>query len=192
MLGFGKREKILLAGIELFSTRGLENTTLAAIQANAGIALNTFYKYFRDKEQLANEIYRGMSGSLERALNLGTVEQESPRARFHELWAQMADFHKTYPQVIAFLESQHLEAYLDADSRGLPRIPQPITDLIGRLQQEKMAKDAPAIILAAIVWGSFVELVKLRPLPHLPLSEEELRHAEECTWDAIRPIGGLR
>ena len=29
--------------------------TLAAIQANAGIALNTFYKYFRDKEQLAND-----------------------------------------------------------------------------------------------------------------------------------------
>ena len=176
MLGFGKREQILVAGIELFSTRGLENTTLAAIQANAGIAPNTFYKYFRDKEQLANEIYQGMSGSLERALNLATVEQESPRTQFHQLWAQMADFQKTYPQVIAFL--------------GLSRIPQPITDLIDRLQQEKMAKDSPAITLAAIVWGSFVELVKLRSLPRLSLSEEDLAHAEECTWDAIRTIGG--
>ena len=165
--------------------------TLAAIQANAGIALNTFYKYFRDKEQLANEIYQGMSGSLDRALDLATVDQESPRMQFHQLWAQMADFQKTYPRVIGFLESQHLGAYLDADSRGLPRIPQPITDLIGRLHQEKMAKDLPAVILAAIVWGSFVELVKLRSLPHLPLSEEDLAHAEESTWDAIRTSGGV-
>ncbi len=189
MLGFSKRERILVAGVKLFSTRGLENTTLAAIQASAGVAVNTFYKYFRDKEQLANEIYRGVSESLETTLNLATIDGEGPRAQFHGLWVRMAAFHEEYPQVIAFLESQRLEAYLDADSRALPRIPQPITDLIDRLHQEKMAKDAPAVILAAIVWGSFVELVKLRSLEHLSLSEEDLRAAEECTWNAIRTMG---
>ena len=160
LFGVNKREKILLAGLELFSARGFENITLSEIQANAGIAIATFYRHFRSKEQLVNEIYRDLRRLLETKLATALSEEESARVQFRELWAQMVVFHREYPGVIAFLENRHHGTYLDEHSRTLEHIPRPIVALMEDMRRGRTAKNASPIVLAAVVWGTFVELIK--------------------------------
>ena len=99
----------------------------------------------------------------------------------------MIHFDREHPDVVGFLEHRHHGAYLDETSRPLERVPQPIVDLVERLQREHAIRQnvAPAI-LAAIVWGTFVELVKLDSQGRLSLTPSRLEGAEECIWDAIR------
>jgi len=183
-----KRENILLAGLKLFTARGFENITLSEIQANAKVTIATFYRHFGNKEQLVNEIYRDMRHLLKSKLAAALSEGESVRVQYRELWAQMMAFERQYPGVISFLENRHHGAYLDEHSRVLQRIPPPIVALMDHMHRDRATKNASPILLAAVVWGTFIELIKLRSQEHLSLSEEELWVAEECTWDAIRAI----
>lgn len=58
--GAGKRETILAAALEEFSARGFADTRLDDVAKRAGVAKGTIYLYFRDKQDLFQELVRGM------------------------------------------------------------------------------------------------------------------------------------
>jgi AcrR family transcriptional regulator len=51
------RSLILETALELFTTRGYEETTMRAIAEKAGVALGNTYYYFRSKEHLIQAFY---------------------------------------------------------------------------------------------------------------------------------------
>ena len=184
-----QREKILAAALQLFAKRGFENTTVPQIKSNARVGLSTFYKYFRNKEELLNAIYRELRCKLEDCLDVPLHAGDTPRRQFHDLWIEMVNFDRDFPSAIGFLEHRHHGAYLDNESEPLERVPWPITDLLDRLGRENAIKDVPRMVLAAVAWGTFVELVKLDCQGRLTLSDEVLQAAEDCIWDAIHSPG---
>jgi AcrR family transcriptional regulator len=64
-----RREAILAAALEEFSTRGFEATRLDDVAKRAKIAKGTIYLYFRDKESLFQELIRDMLTPI-----IGTVK----------------------------------------------------------------------------------------------------------------------
>lgn len=48
----GARERIVLAGLDLFTEQGYDETTVAQIAARAGITKSTFFRHFPDKREL--------------------------------------------------------------------------------------------------------------------------------------------
>jgi AcrR family transcriptional regulator len=48
----GARERIVLAGVDLFAEQGYDATTVAQIAERAGITKSTFFRYFPDKREL--------------------------------------------------------------------------------------------------------------------------------------------
>jgi AcrR family transcriptional regulator len=64
-----RRETILAAALDEFSSRGFEAARLEDVARRAGIAKGTIYLYFRDKESLFQELIRTMLTPL-----VGTIE----------------------------------------------------------------------------------------------------------------------
>ena len=64
-----RRDAILYAALDEFSTRGFEAARLDDVARRAGIAKGTIYLYFRDKESLFQELIRTMLTPL-----VGTIE----------------------------------------------------------------------------------------------------------------------
>src|SRR5262245_26581373 len=66
----GRREHILQAALEEFSAHGFEAARLDDMARRAGVAKGTIYLYFRDKEELFQELVRShispVVGALER------------------------------------------------------------------------------------------------------------------------------
>src|SRR5436309_9490612 len=58
--GAERRDAILSAALDEFSTRGFEAARLDDVARRAGIAKGTIYLYFRDKESLFQELIRTM------------------------------------------------------------------------------------------------------------------------------------
>jgi AcrR family transcriptional regulator len=64
-----RREAILAAALDEFSTQGFEAARLDDVAKRAGVAKGTIYLYFRDKETLFQELIRAMLTPL-----IGTIE----------------------------------------------------------------------------------------------------------------------
>ncbi len=64
-----RREVILAAALDEFSTRGFEATRLDDVAKRAKIAKGTIYLYFRDKESLFQELIRDMLTPI-----IGTIQ----------------------------------------------------------------------------------------------------------------------
>jgi AcrR family transcriptional regulator len=62
--GAERREAILSAALDEFSTRGFQAARLDDVAKRAGIAKGTIYLYFRDKESLFQELVRAMLAPL--------------------------------------------------------------------------------------------------------------------------------
>lgn len=57
-----KKEALLKAGYDLFTTKGFNDTAISDITKEAGVAKGTFYLYFKDKKDLLDEIVFEKSG----------------------------------------------------------------------------------------------------------------------------------
>src|ERR1700757_5435712 len=77
----GARERLQAAALELFATRGFEQTTAAEIAQAVGLTERTFFRHFADKrevlfygqEQFLQVFADGMGGAPAGASPLGVV-----------------------------------------------------------------------------------------------------------------------
>jgi AcrR family transcriptional regulator len=69
----GKREAILLAALEEFSTRGFASARLEGVAHRAGVAKGTIYLYFRDKQTLFQELVRAELSPVVAALEAAPI-----------------------------------------------------------------------------------------------------------------------
>lgn len=80
------RERILNVASDLFTSQGINATSVDTIVDKAGIAKVTLYKYFKSKEQLILEYLREYDGKLWARLSAVTARKEdSPRNRLSAL-----------------------------------------------------------------------------------------------------------
>lgn len=72
------REHILGVASDLFSSRGINATSVDTIVAEAGVAKVTLYKYFKSKEQLILEYLRQYDDKLWKRLSERTTSLDKP------------------------------------------------------------------------------------------------------------------
>ena len=84
----GARERIMLAGLDLFTDQGYDETTVAQIVERAGITKSTFFRHFPDKrellaagqETLSRLLAEGIAAAPASATPLGAVAAGLERA----------------------------------------------------------------------------------------------------------------
>lgn len=59
-----KRESLLNTAFELFTTKGINNTSISDIVERAGVAKGTFYLYFKDKYDINNKLIMHKANQL--------------------------------------------------------------------------------------------------------------------------------
>ena len=77
------RQRILDTALQLFATKGYEETSMRDIAAAAGCSLGLTYRYFASKEDLVLELYHWLVLQLEALIPL--LPDASIADRFHYL-----------------------------------------------------------------------------------------------------------
>ena len=62
-----KKQDILKAAIKVFARKGISNTNMVDIAAEAGIGKGTIYEYFRSKEEIIKEAFRNFMSRMDAA-----------------------------------------------------------------------------------------------------------------------------
>lgn len=71
-----KEKKLCDAAFELFSTKGLNETSIDDIAKGAGVAKGTFYLYFKDKYDIVDRIILKKTSAIMKEAVAKTIEKE--------------------------------------------------------------------------------------------------------------------
>ncbi len=182
-----KREAILDAALELFAERTFDGTAVPLIAERAGVAAGTIYRYFDGKEALVNALYRRCKGELRDVLAEAIAAGRTHEERFRLIWCGQWLFAAEHPNALAFLETQHHGAYLDAESRALAaEIDAAATTYVRTAQNDGAIRRAPPEMLIALAFGAFVGIVKQAGPGGLLFDEDAVRASADVMWSALR------
>lgn len=155
--GNPRRERLLRAALELYSTHGLRGTTTPEIAARAEVAEGTIYRHFTSKEHLFNEVYR-------RAVQWGlghlrTVEADRTRRTPERLAAfgrRLVEGAESDPATLRMLLSSRDLNVLDDASRALEsEFRQSLVQLVATGKSDGLVRPGPAELWAS-VWLQLV------------------------------------
>ena len=182
-----KREAILQAALELFAERGFHGTPVPLIAQQARVGAGTIYRYFKDKEQLVNVLYRIWKSSLHQAIMAGLPEDLPLRTLFGEMFRRWVAFVLENRTAYSFLIAHHHAPYLDEASRAMDgRAHEGVLALFEQGRREQVFKDAAPEMLLAATTGILGEIMKSCWAGRLRLDGPALELAEEMCWQAVR------
>ena len=182
-----KRECILSAALDLFAEKGFYGTAVPEIAQRAGVAAGTIYRYFENKEAVVNAVYQRHKAQL-----LASVLDDFPygseaRTQIHHFISKVLAFARKHPQAFKFLELHHHAAYLDASSREVEtNVLTMANAFVEQNERAKVLRKAPEGVLASLVWGGVVGLVRAAWEKRTELSHKTEAAFEEALWSAIR------
>lgn len=181
-----KVTRIVEAAVALFAERGFHGTAVPEVAKRAGVGAGTIYRYFENKEDLVNAVFRATKAKLKLYLSDEIDFDADIRTQFHQFWVNLTRFAQDNPIEFHFLELQDHAPYLDQASRNLElEVLAPIWLMGVKARNNGQVKDMAVETLIAMVWGAFVGLMKAQVLGYITVSDESLRQAEGVCWDMI-------
>ena len=114
------KQRIINAGLKLFSEKGFYKTNSKEIAREAGVSIGSFYIYFSDKKALFREVlvdyHRMIKNVLETIEIQEFVQTRNVKAFLHYLINTLIEAHNIYPQ---FHQEVAVMAQSDPDIAGI-------------------------------------------------------------------------
>jgi AcrR family transcriptional regulator len=114
------KQRIINAGLKLFSEKGFYKTNSKEIAREAGVSIGSFYIYFSDKKALFREVlvdyHRMIKNVLETIEIQEFVQTRNVKAFLHYLINTLIEAHAIYPQ---FHQEVAVMAQSDPDIAGI-------------------------------------------------------------------------
>lgn len=181
------RQRLLRAGLELYTSVGFRATTTPMIAERAGVAEGTIYRHFGSKEELLNEAYRGAqrwASSLVAELRddppAGTVEF------LRRLGRRIVEGADRDPPAVRMVLHCREERYLDERSRETAReFRAALHHIVAAGKSDGVIRPGPADLWASLwlsVVGFAAERVGNR---EWGLDHPQLALTLDAAWDAI-------
>lgn len=86
----GKRERLVLAAVQILHQQGVETTTLADIAKAADVPVGGVYYYFKTKDDVIAAVVQAHTQQTKRALAQIEAHEPSPKGRLKNLMTEFA------------------------------------------------------------------------------------------------------
>lgn len=160
-----QRDAILDSAEELFLHRGLERTTIAEIAEAAGITRMSLYRYFRNREEIAVQIYARMMNRIAAVMPSPESEFTIENARtFTRLMIRHFDKLRDAYRFIGMFSGVYLDNAADAPRGKWVRetLPSLLTYRIVHHENgaDPQTVDRINVVMSTVIW--FLEKLALR------------------------------
>lgn len=181
------RAKVLNSALALFVEKGYFNTSIPDLVKHSGVSTGSIYKYFGDKEGLADKLMEALVDELYQQQKTLLAQHHTAQARYQALVRWLIQFTLDYPAVMSFVLYAKHQAFLPDSSSICSSKPfMMLRDVIAEGMASQEVREMDVMIAAALAFGSVLRLLQLgldgvlpRPLGDY---QEELI---ESGWRAI-------
>ncbi len=180
-----KRCALLHAALELFATQGFDGTATAQIAKQAGVASGTLFFHFKSKEELIQELFREVRNKIEQELREPDGTSASLRERLLRSLEKLLLFLLNNPREFKFIEQYYFSPFSE---REVFRIEEHniIHHLLVQARDGQIVKEAPLMVLEAVVFGPITALAKEHANRSAVIDEEICRLTIQACWDGIK------
>jgi TetR/AcrR family transcriptional regulator, repressor of fatR-cypB operon len=185
--GAATRQKLLRAGLELFTTVGFRATTTPEIASKAGVAEGTIYRHFSGKEDLHIAAYHeAQRWGLELVKGTESDRTLAPPDRLYGIARRLVSAAQTDSALTRMLLRRRDERYLDDGARQAARdFRDALQHIVAAGKSDGLVRPGPADLWTA-VWLALVAFVTERvSAGEWPPDHPQVLLTLEAAWDAI-------
>lgn len=178
-----RRDRILHAALKLFYRKGYFKTSVHDIRKEADVSIGLVYRYFKNKEEIAQAIFDEISEDLFINMERIDASHTSAHDRCKAVIAYYFGLTEQYPELVDFiLFARHKEIIPNAAPICAGKIPTLIHNMVKEgIKQGEIREMHPAVA-GPNIFGVMVRLIQLRLAGHVP---DPLPFLLDETWEAV-------
>jgi len=182
-----KRTALLEATLSLIINNGFHDAPMSKIAKMAEVSPATIYIYFKNKQDLINQLYLETKASFCTHAFKNYDENKSIKESFELIWFNIAHYKLQEVEAATFLSQCDNATIVDDESRqnGLMHL-QPLLDLWERGQQKGIVKQISPYLLYAYTIYPLAFLTSIQQKDSFHLTENNLNEAFQSAWDSIK------
>ncbi len=183
-----KRERFLQAALQLFVSKGVQNTSTADIAREAGTASGTLFLYFATKQDLVNDLVIMISRQESEAIYQLLTDSQSTQDTFFAIWN--GSVHWLLEHMDAYQFSQQIRDsgwITEATTRETGKAFQFYYDAIQKGLVEGSIKSYPIDLIGGFLYQDIVAVMNhIRMLPDPSQVQKAIQQGFDLFWDGIK------
>ncbi len=174
--------------LELVVKQGVHDTSMSQLARETGVASSTIYHYYKNKQEIIDEIYRMIRKDFDSVFNQ-IDKNKSSEEIFKKYWENLYHYYSSNPLAFEFYEF-------------IARPPVISQELINETKdyyinhtlyfwgeaKDGALKDINLSLLVQMAVSTVVAAVSLMHNGTLKMNEEQLNNAMDAAWDLVRKI----
>ncbi|MTI30120.1 TetR/AcrR family transcriptional regulator [Xanthovirga aplysinae] len=181
-----KKQAILAVTLDLISENGFHGTPMSMVAKEAKVGIGTIYRYFENKEDLINELYRIERNKANSAMLLNYTDNLKDKEKFRLIWINLCNYYLYHPKEFKFLEQYAYSPFLKGvNIESFPKIIEPIVDYFRQLKMTNKLKDLSMEFIFSLSFSPIISLVDKHLAGRVVLTQEEMEKTLNSCWDSV-------
>ena len=182
-----KIQQIFEATLRLVVQSGVAGVTMRQIAKEAKMATGTLYIYFKDKEELLNQLYFSCRSSAINTYFKGYDDSLAFKNGLKIVWKNILDHRLQNFDESVFMEQCYHSPFISESTKEMSQqLMKPLFKLIDRGKEEKILKDLDTVLLLTFMVGSVTGIIKYVNYHKKKISPEMIKNGFLICWDGIK------
>lgn len=188
------QQSILETTLRLLTTYDLQATSISTISKESGISVGSIYHHFANKEEIINELYRGIVRFQTEIVLEDFFKEASIQERFATTWSKVFQSCMDYPDAFQFMEQYSLSPYIYEEYKQ-ETFAQNWCKSMADLYREAVQKDLfiamEPRLMVQMHYGNTVFLIKAYLQNNLDLNSDVIKLAIGTYWNSVSTAKGF-
>ena len=182
-----KRIQIIDTALSLFTNQGLQQTSMAQLSKESGVAVGTMYLNFKSKDDLIEGIFLYIQESYGNYIELDDAELQLPfKEQFKLVSMKTYNYYLNNPSHFYFIDTHNYSPLISKNVREQGRrYYQQGVDIIIKGVEENIFKDIHPIVVIRLVYNCIVALVQIRLNDEVEVTDSVLEDTLERIWKLL-------
>ena len=191
-----KKITIFNATLNLIAKNGFHKSPTSKIAEEAGVGVGTLYRYFKNKDDLINELFKYVETEMINAILKDYNPDISIQEQFINFCKKYIQFAVDNPRASSFFEQYIESPYGSAMRRenyygkgkdiSKQILPHPFYILFTSANKQGIIKDLPNSILFVLINGALTHFIRDIRIGFIDYNEEMVNKVVEFCWDALK------
>lgn len=182
-----KRTKIIETALSLFTNQGLQQTSMAQLSKESGVAVGTMYLNFKSKDDLIEGIFLYIQESYGNSIKLNDDELKlSFKDQFKLVTKKTYNYYVNNSSHFYFIDTHNYSPLISKEVREQGRrYYQQGVDIINKGVEDNIFKEIHPILVIRLVYNCIVALVQVRLNDEAEVTDDVIDITLEKIWKLL-------
>jgi AcrR family transcriptional regulator len=182
-----KKEKIIVAAIQLINEVGLAETSMSKIAKKAGISAGTIYVYFENKDDMIKKLFLTVKKDMQQKIFRGIDGSFPTEAEFRKLIKNYIDFFVNNRDYFLFFEQYINSPLIQKLCREEAQIiANPLLEFFKKGQERKIFKKIDISLIFIYAFSPLMQIAKKYYSGEFEFNEQNTAEIIQISWDSIK------